>query len=153
MDAALTQPAEGGSLRARWWLCVLCAAAMACTGAPPPADSAASDAPADSAESAPQATETSAATIPEAPETSADDASEADEGPRPLRVVAFGDLYGDGRVDPGPLAGVTVVAVPLDVDSDEYRYGSDRFNVEAVFVDAGTGERVPNMWRACRIAE
>ena len=29
-----------------------------------------------------------------------------------VRVVAFGSLDGDGRSDPGPLAGVTVIAVP-----------------------------------------
>ena len=36
-----------------------------------------------------------------------------------MRVVAFGRLDGDGRADPRPLAGVTVVAVPAR-DGDDY---------------------------------
>ena len=50
-DTPPTQPATGGALRARWWLCVLCAAATACASAQPPADPAAGEAPAGSADS------------------------------------------------------------------------------------------------------
>ena len=52
LDAPATRPATGGALRARWWLCVLLAAAAACGGAQPPADPAAGEAPAESADRA-----------------------------------------------------------------------------------------------------
>ena len=69
--------------RALWCAMALCVAAAACGWGKPPPES-------------------------PAPETTA----KARAAAAAVEVLAFGSLHGDGRSDPSPLAGVTIIAIP-----------------------------------------